>query len=305
MLLHAAYGYFGFQNDTVVAVEVVSDENPQKQQLEEEERKEPSGKYNMSRKGSLERLSKDIEAAAKEQSSIPVLIEDKDETIITPITKDGNDKSTPKRQGMENLRIMHISKSFVAGGIAGAIAKTVVAPLERTKIIFQTSQARFSLFGLSSELYTIVHNEGFSALWRGHTASLARVIPYSAIQLTSYDIVKGFLLNPGERDLPPALRIAAGGLAGGISVICTYPLDLVRARMAVQRDAFAVRGALRKNIKEVYRMDGIGGLYKGLFPTMLGIVPYSGLAFGTFGKFYFTLVTFVVLILRLFEMTMD
>lgn len=292
MLLHAAYGYFGFHNDTVVAVEVVNDENHQhqkQQQNGEKEGKEISGKEHMSRKGTLERVSKHVEAAAKEQSSIPVSIEDKDEKVITATTistKDGNDISASKRQGigMENLRVMHISKSFVAGGVAGAIAKTVVAPLERTKIIFQTSQARFSLFGLSNELYTIVHKEGFSALWRGHTASLARVIPYSAIQLTSYDIIKGFLLNPGERDLPPAFRIAAGGLAGGISVICTYPLDLVRARMAVQRDAFAVRGALRRNIKEVYRMDGIGGLYKGLFPTMLGIVPYSGLAFGTFGK---------------------
>jgi solute carrier family 25 protein 16 len=35
------------------------------------------------------------------------------------------------------------SRKFVAGGIAGAIAKTVIAPIERVKILFMTTNRKF------------------------------------------------------------------------------------------------------------------------------------------------------------------
>ncbi|KAG8690667.1 hypothetical protein FRC09_011895, partial [Ceratobasidium sp. 395] len=37
----------------------------------------------------------------------------------------------------------HIIRTGIAGGTAGCIAKTVVAPLDRVKILFQTSNPEF------------------------------------------------------------------------------------------------------------------------------------------------------------------
>ncbi len=43
-------------------------------------------------------------------------------------------------------------KSFVAGGVAGMAGKTVVAPLDRVKILLQTQKTEFTHCGITSSL---------------------------------------------------------------------------------------------------------------------------------------------------------
>jgi len=92
---------------------------------------------------------------------------------------------------------------------------------------------------------TIVREEGAMALFKGNLATVFRVLPYSGVQLMSYDQFKTALLrykdNEGGR-LSPVEKIFAGACAGASSVMVTYPLDLVRARLAVQRETNHYRG---------------------------------------------------------------
>ena len=85
-------------------------------------------------------------------------------------------------------------KSFFAGGAAGATAKTIVAPLDRIKIIFQISEQPFTFQGVYRELNRTFHTEGFTALFRGNSAQMLRVYPYSGIQLTAFDSYSKFIL---------------------------------------------------------------------------------------------------------------
>ena len=43
-------------------------------------------------------------------------------------------------------------KSLVAGGVAGMAGKTVVAPLDRVKILLQTQKTEFTHCGITSAL---------------------------------------------------------------------------------------------------------------------------------------------------------
>ena len=103
-----------------------------------------------------------------------------------------------------------------------------------------------------------------------HAARAHSILPYSGVQLMSYDQFKmlilrrrkgdGKLRSPIEQDrLSPVEKIAAGACAGATSVMVTYPLDLIRARLAVQRSNSEYNGivkAFRMSIQQDVRAAG-------------------------------------------------
>lgn len=176
--------------------------------------------------------------------------------------------------------------SLLCGAFAGAVAKTVIAPLDRTKIIFQVSSSRFSAKEAFRLIYCTYMKDGLLSLWRGNSATMVRVIPYAAIQFCSHDQYKrqlGGYFGYQGKVLPPFPRFLAGSLAGTTAAMFTYPLDMVRARMAVTpREMYS-------NIIHVFvrisQEEGFRTLYRGFTPTILGVVPYAGLTFFVYETF--------------------
>ncbi|KAM3865575.1 mitochondrial coenzyme A transporter SLC25A42 [Diretmus argenteus] len=176
-----------------------------------------------------------------------------------------------------------VLNSLLSGALAGAVAKTAVAPLDRTKIIFQVSSARFSATEVYWLIYRTYLKDGFFSLWRGNSATMVRVVPYAAIQFCAHEQYKGLLggyFGFQGKALPPLPRLLAGSMAGTTAVIVTYPLDMVRARMAVTPKE------MYSNILHVFvrisQEEGMKTLYRGFTPTILGVVPYAGLSFFTY-----------------------
>ncbi|THU61116.1 hypothetical protein C4D60_Mb07t19880 [Musa balbisiana] len=188
-----------------------------------------------------------------------------------------------------------IVKELVAGGVAGGVSKTAVAPLERVKILFQTRRTEFHSVGLLGSFRKILQTEGLLGFYRGNGASVARIVPYAALHFMAYEqyrrwIILGFP-NIGKG---PVLDLISGSIAGGTAVIFTYPLDLVRTKLAYQvvgPSRLKTRGPYHSSeqvyrgildcILKMYRKNGLRGLYRGVGPSLYGIFPYSGL------KFYF------------------
>ncbi|RVE73853.1 hypothetical protein OJAV_G00035540 [Oryzias javanicus] len=173
--------------------------------------------------------------------------------------------------------------SLLCGAFAGAVAKTVIAPLDRTKIIFQVSSKRFSAKEAFRLIYCTYLKDGLLSLWRGNSATMVRVMPYAAIQFCSHEQYKKLLgghYGFQEKALPPFPRFLAGSLAGTTAAMLTYPLDTVRARMAVTAKE------MYSNIMHVFvrisQEEGIRTLYRGFTPTILGVIPYAGITFFTY-----------------------
>lgn len=209
-------------------------------------------------------------------------------------------------------------RSLIAGGVAGMVAKSVVAPLDRIKILYQTSSAEFKIRFIPTVVRNIIANEGWAALWKGNIATLLRVFPYAGVQFMVFDWIKMWQLrqheivneespsgHPGDANnnqqhsrkfgLTAMESLGAGMVAGTVSVVCTYPLDLARAQLAVlkrhkhphghaqqqqqaQLATTKTKGFVRV-ILDNYRRAGVPGLFRGMPVTLIGILPYSGIAF--------------------------
>ncbi|KAF2743923.1 mitochondrial carrier protein-like protein [Sporormia fimetaria CBS 119925] len=180
--------------------------------------------------------------------------------------------------------------SFMAGGVAGAVSRTVVSPLERLKILFQVQSAGRSEYKMSvhKALAKMWRDEGWRGFMAGNGTNCIRIVPYSAVQFSAYNVYKRFFEDEPGSPLGAYQRLFCGGLAGVTSVTFTYPLDIVRTRLSIQSASF--ESLKRKSGEKLPGMFGIlvsmykneGGflaLYRGIIPTVAGVAPYVGLNF--------------------------
>ncbi|KAJ1669332.1 coenzyme A transporter [Coemansia sp. RSA 25] len=181
----------------------------------------------------------------------------------------------------------YAAKTLIIGGIAGCTAKTVVAPLDRVKILFQTHNARFvkyagTHFGLFRAGAAIYGEYGVRGLFQGHSMQLARIFPYAAIKFMSYEQLKMRLdRHFSDKHLRNFL---AGSLCGVISVGASYPLDMIRVRMAYITPASGVPAErVRTVARMIYREPayrfGLFNFFRGFPLSLMGIVPYGGVSF--------------------------
>ena len=182
------------------------------------------------------------------------------------------------------LRALDSSRMFIAGGTAGAVARTASAPLDRIKLLFQVQAVPSS--GTTATAYTgvwqaaskILKEEGFIAFWKGNGTNIIRIFPYSAAQLMSNDQYKRILANP-EGELTVPRRLLAGACAGMTATALTHPLDTVRLRLALPNSGYSGMG---NAFITMVRTEGAISLYKGLVPTLIGIAPYAAMNFATY-----------------------
>ena len=184
---------------------------------------------------------------------------------ITTVTTGPKKHSTSLQRQSTHAYIMSLPRelrSLLAGGVAGMVAKSIVAPVDRIKILYQVSSRSFRLQDVPRIATKIIREEGFQALWKGNTATMIRVFPYSGIQFMVFDRCKTFFLHKHslsgvdrEWGLSPMESLLSGSVAGICSAACTYPLDMTRAQLAVLKSKKHVRnigfvGMLGKNYKE-------------------------------------------------------
>ena len=201
--------------------------------------------------------------------------------------------------GADTVRIGHDSKELsrrpsaggklnslelmICGATSGAFAKSAIAPMDRIKILFQTDpRKQFSLSNatrLARQLYT---SSGVWSFWRGHTATLVRVIPYSATNFLVFARAHEWLdRSLGEVLHPAGVKFTAGAISGSAAVCVTYPLETLRARLAVDLESRYSRGYFEA-VRSIAKADGLSSLYSGLRPTLVGIVPYAGTSFAVY-----------------------
>lgn len=187
--------------------------------------------------------------------------------------------------------LLSICKSLIAGGVAGGVSRSAVAPLERIKILLQVQNPfnpKYS--GTIQGLKSIWGSEGIRGFFKGNGTNCARIIPNSAVKFFSYEEASRMILwayrkETGQPDaeLTPVLRLGAGATAGIIAMSATYPMDMVRGRLTVQSEGSPNRyRGMFHAFRTIIHEEGARALYKGWLPSVIGVVPYVGLNFAVY-----------------------
>ncbi|EGR31403.1 solute carrier family 25, putative [Ichthyophthirius multifiliis] len=163
-------------------------------------------------------------------------------------------------------------KSFISGGFAGACAKTVIAPIERIKFLFVTRQKQFKYKIAFQEAKYIFQKHGIKNFWRGNSANLISILPFSAINFSTFDFLRDIIIQK------ISYFIFIGATAGVVAQSCTYPIEFLRTRMAMQKDNFKYNSLIHA-FKEIYKIEGIRGFYRGLTLAIIGVFFYHGSGF--------------------------
>lgn len=181
----------------------------------------------------------------------------------------------------------------------------MVGPLDRVKILFQTSSPQFakytgSWFGVVKAMRDINSQDGMRGLFQGHSATLLRIFPYAGIKFLAYEQFRSVLI-PTKSQETPLRRLVSGSLAGITSVFITYPLEVIRVRLAFSTNTES-KPSLRAICNQIYHehptkasapgpaaatleattpRSGVINFYRGFSPTLAGMVPYAGMSFLT------------------------
>lgn len=135
--------------------------------------------------------------------------------------------------------------------------------------------------GLLDAFVKIVKEGGPQELYRGLTPSLIGVIPYAAANYCAYDTLRKVYRKVFKQEKIGNIEtLLIGSAAGAISSTATFPLEVARKHMQVG----AVSGRIvYKNVlhalASILEQEGINGLYKGLGPSCLKLVPAAGISF--------------------------
>ncbi|KAK4311507.1 hypothetical protein Pmani_016975 [Petrolisthes manimaculis] len=193
-------------------------------------------------------------------------------------------------KSMDPLSFM---KDFLAGGIAAAISKTAVAPIERVKLLLQVQAASKQITadqaykGMVDCFVRIPKEQGALAFWRGNLANVIRYFPTQALNFAFKDKYKQVFLGGVDKKTQFWRfflgNLASGGAAGATSLCFVYPLDFARTRLAAdigkgpeQREFKGLGDCLGK----IFKADGLVGLYRGFGVSVQGIIIYRAAFFG-------------------------
>ncbi|KAE9551139.1 hypothetical protein FO519_005648 [Halicephalobus sp. NKZ332] len=186
-------------------------------------------------------------------------------------------------------------KDFSVGGAAAVIAKTIVAPIERVKLILQlqTSQKTIAVEkrykGMIDCFVRVPREQGFLSFWRGNWSNILRASAQESLGMGFKEFFKPYCIGGVDQKQQYGRFVAGNLMAGGLSGMATftviYPLDFTRTRLAIDMGKHKADREFLGLVDCFYKIakaDGILGLYIGFIPSLQYIFMYRSVYYGLF-----------------------
>ncbi|KAK7068640.1 hypothetical protein SK128_020808 [Halocaridina rubra] len=185
-----------------------------------------------------------------------------------------------QKEGIKDSRI----RALVGGGCASLVGQTIIVPADvisqhmmvlgqlehrgKSKTVVNPLNIKYhgkTKFQVAADIIQKVYKkDGIRGFYRGYLASICAYVPNSALWWGFYHFYQDKLaiITPqGTSTL--LLQCIAAPLGGATTVLLTNPLDIVRARLQVQR-----AGGFGHTFRVLWAEEQIGIFTKGLSPRM-------------------------------------
>lgn len=136
---------------------------------------------------------------------------------------------------------------------------------------------------------------GIVACYRGLPMGLIGIFPYAALDLGTFEYLKRYVakrnakrLGCHESDAEPGgfMTAAIGGFSGAFGASAVYPLNVLRTRLQSQgtvqhpKTYTGIVDVTRQTLKG----EGLRGLFRGLTPNLLKVVPAVSITYVVYDK---------------------
>lgn len=195
---------------------------------------------------------------------------------------------TSSKSNSDNLDLEYA----VAGAISGFVTRFACQPLDVVKIRFQlqvepiTNHYVSKYRSLLQAFYLIFKEEGISAFWKGHVSAQLLSVIYGMSQFYSYNVLMHEFHNyPLLNEWKYSTKFVAGAGAGFIATTVSFPFDTIRTRLVAQSNNHIVYKGICHSCSCIIRHESPKAFFYGLLPTLLQIVPHTGLQFAFYAFF--------------------
>eukprot|EP01101_Sappina_pedata_P008790 TRINITY_DN4953_c0_g1_i1.p1 TRINITY_DN4953_c0_g1~~TRINITY_DN4953_c0_g1_i1.p1 ORF type:complete len:387 (-),score=73.98 TRINITY_DN4953_c0_g1_i1:45-1121(-) len=173
---------------------------------------------------------------------------------------------------------------IMSGSFSRIFASAVASPFEIMRTQMQATQS-----GSGSKSFVQMTKELLrspSRVWTtGLGPTLMRDVPFSAIYWT---IIEMFKESPAIQSSslnanPFLMSFTSGALAGLVASVATTPFDVIKTKVQVEMSESHKRdqGMLRIG-RRIVRESGFRGLYQGVVPRVLRVMPSCAIMLGTY-----------------------
>lgn len=161
------------------------------------------------------------------------------------------------------------STSGFLGGVAGNPADVLNVRMQHDAALPPNERRNYK--NAIDGLIRMTREEGWKSLFRGVWPNSMRAVLMTASQLASYDGFKRVLIEHTALSDNLTTHFMASFLAGFVATTVCSPVDVIKTRIMSSQES----KGLAKLLADVYRLEGVGWMFRGWVPSFIRLGPHT------------------------------
>ncbi|OQV03541.1 hypothetical protein CLAIMM_08574 [Cladophialophora immunda] len=201
-------------------------------------------------------------------------------------TYEGAKRFFTKVQGVSDPSQISRTAQFVSGGFGGVLAQIAAYPVDTLRFRVQCRMVEGGVRGqelIAQTAQKMWQSGGIRSFYCGVLWGILGQFPYSALDLTTFEYTKQWVIRRNERlgikgkdaKPGPVATAAIGAFSGAFGASVVWPLNMLRTRLQTQGTPVhpptytGIVDVTRKTI----RNEGLSALFRGITPNLVKVVP--------------------------------